>query len=49
VYQISPESLNGYVPNSRGRRVWSLVQSSLKNKVKGHYGQKTAFFGPFVA
>jgi len=26
VYEISPEALNGFAPNSLGRRVWSLTQ-----------------------
>ena len=33
VYEISPEPLNGFSPNSHGRRVWSLTQTSLKVKV----------------
>ena len=49
VYEISPEPLNGFAPNSRGTRAWSLTHTSLKVKVKGqgHQGQKLAFFGPF--
>jgi len=36
VYEISRKSLNGFAPNSHGRRVWSLAQTrrSLKVKVK---------------
>ena len=34
-YEISRELLNGFVPNSHGRRVWSLAWTSLKVKVKG--------------
>ena len=34
VYEISREPLNGFAPNSHGRRVWSLVRTSLKVKVK---------------
>ena len=34
VYEISRESLNGFVPNSHGRRVWSFAQTSLNVKVK---------------
>jgi len=51
VYEISPELLNGYAPNSRGRHVGSLAWTSLKVKVKGqdHQGQKTAFFWPSAA
>ena len=33
MYEISWEPLNGFVPNSQGRRVWSLAQMSLKVKV----------------
>ena len=42
VYEISRESLNGFAPNSHGRRAWSLARMSLKAKVKGqgHQGQK---------
>jgi len=49
VVKISREPLNGFAPNSQGRRVWSLTRMSLNVKVKGqgHQGQKTAFFGPF--
>jgi len=35
VYEISREPLNGFAPNSHGRRVWSLAWTSLKVKVKG--------------
>jgi len=40
VYEISPEPLNGFAPNSHGRRVWSLARMSLKVKIKsqGHSG-----------
>jgi len=50
VYAISRESLNGFAPNSYGRCVWSLAQTSLKVKVKdqGHQGQKGHFW-PFSA
>jgi len=43
------ETLNGFVQNSDGRRVWYLARTILKVKVKGqgHQGQKTVFFGPF--
>ena len=42
VNQISHEPLNGFVPNSQGRCVWSLARMSLNVKVKGqgHHGQK---------
>ena len=45
VYEIYRESLNGFGPNSHGRRVWPLAQMSLKVKVKGqgHQGQKWYF------
>jgi len=35
------ELLNGFAPNSQGRRVWSLAGTSLNIKVKGqgHQGQ----------
>jgi len=33
VYEISPELLNGFVPNVHGRCVWSLAWKSLKVKV----------------
>jgi len=48
VYEISPEPLNGFAPNSQGRRVWSLARTSLKVTVKGegHQGQKRPFW-PF--
>jgi len=41
VYEISREPLNGFAPNSHGRRVWSLARMSLNVKVKGqgHEGQ----------
>jgi len=35
VYEISWQPLNGFVPNSQGRRVRSLARTSLKVKVKG--------------
>jgi len=51
VYGTSCEPLNGFAPNSHGRRVWSIAQTSLKVKVKDQRsrspGTKTAFFGPF--
>ena len=34
VYEISHELLNGFAPNSHGRLVWSLAQTSLNVKVK---------------
>jgi len=49
VYEISPEPLNGFAPNSHGRRVWSHAWTSLKVKVKGqgHQEQKNCIFLPF--
>ena len=44
VYEISPELLNGFAPNSHGRH---LVPHSDEFEGQGHQGQKTAFFGPF--
>jgi len=44
VYEIHPELLNGFVPNSQRRRVWSLARTNLKVKVTG---TKMAFFYPF--
>jgi len=40
VYEISREPLNVSVPNSHGRRVYSLARTSLKVNVKGqgHHG-----------
>ena len=35
VYEISREPLNEFVPNSQGRCVWSLAQTTLNVKVKG--------------
>jgi len=41
VYEIYPELLNGFAPNSHGKRVWALTRTSLNLKVKGqdHQGQ----------
>jgi len=38
------EPLNGFAPNSQGRRVWTIAPTSLNVKVKGqsHQGQKFA-------
>jgi len=33
VNQVSPEPLNGFSPNSQGRRDWSFGRTSLKVKV----------------
>ena len=35
VYEISRELLNGFSPNSQGRRGWSLARKDLKVKFKG--------------
>jgi len=35
VTHISRERLNGFAPNSQGRRVWSLARKNLNVKVKG--------------
>jgi len=35
VTHISRERLNGFAPNSQGRRAWSLARSNLKVNVKG--------------
>jgi len=45
VYEISQEALNGFAPNTHGRRFWSLARTNLKVKVKGqgHQGQKRNF------
>ena len=51
VYEISPEPLNGFAPNSHGRHVWCLARMSLNVKVKGqgHQGQTMAFSALSVA
>jgi len=52
VNQISPEMLNGFAPNSQGRRVSSLAQTSLNVNVKGQgdrspgYKMRCAFPSP---
>jgi len=43
VYEISLEPLNGFAPNSQGRRVLSLARTSLKVRGQGHQGQKRHF------
>jgi len=47
VTQISLERMNGFAPNSQGKRVWSLARATLNNKVKakhqGQEGQKTRY------
>ena len=39
MYEISLEPLNGFAPNSHGRRVWSLAWTTLNVKCQGHQGQ----------
>ena len=34
VHEISRKPMNGFAPNSHGRRIWSLARKSLKVKVK---------------
>ena len=48
VYEISRELLNGFVPNSHRRRVWSLARTSLMVNVKGKVTRdKKGIFRPF--
>ena len=42
VYEISREPLNGFAPNSQGRRVWSLARTS--SKVKVNFGGLCAVY-----
>jgi len=35
VHDVSREPLNGFVPNSLGRRIWSLARTNLNVKIKG--------------
>ena len=50
-----PETLNGFAPNSHGRRVWSLIRIFLKVKVKVQRwrsrspGTKNGIFRPMHA
>jgi len=41
VPQISREPLNGFAPNSQGRRVWSLARRNLNTKAKGQRSRST--------
>jgi len=41
VNQISQELLNGFAPNSQGRRVWSLARTSLNVKVRDQRSKST--------
>ena len=46
MYEITQEPLNEFAPNSHGRRVWSLVETSLKVKVtdkKRHFSTLLQF------
>jgi len=47
LYEISPEPLNRFAPNSHRRRVWSVAWTNLKLKGQGHQGQKNGIFQPF--
>ena len=40
LYEIFRKRLNGFAPNSHGRRIWSLARTSLNVRVKGqsHHG-----------
>ena len=42
VYEISREPLNGFAPNSQGRRVWSIARMS--SKVKVNFGGLCAVY-----
>jgi len=48
VTQISPERLNGFAPNSQGRRVWSLAWTSLNVKVTRDKTGKTPASSPLT-
>ena len=48
-YKISREPLNGFAPNSHGRRVWSLARTSLKVKVKSQSYQEKWHFSALSA
>jgi len=43
VYEIFPELLNGFAPNSHGRRVCCLTNLNVKVKCQGHQEQKQHF------
>ena len=49
VYEMSRKPLNGFVPNSHGRRVWSLAHKKFEGQGQRSRSPetKTAFFGPF--
>ena len=53
VYEMSRETLNGFAPNSHGRRVWSLAQTNLKVKDKDQRsktpGTKKLYFSALSA
>jgi len=44
VHKISPELLNGFAPNSQGRRVWSLRSPGTKNSIFGNYSSLHAVY-----
>jgi len=44
VYEIYPEHLKGFAPNSQGKRVWSLARTSLNIEVKGQRSRSNEFF-----
>jgi len=47
VYEISLEPLNGYVPNSQGRRVWTSLNVKVEGKRSRSPGTKNGIFWPF--
>jgi len=52
VYEIFREPLNGFAPNSHGRRVWSFARTSLKVDIKGQRSRSPGtknIFRPFAA
>jgi len=49
VTHISQEQLNGFAPNSQGRRIWSLAGKNLNVKVKGQgHRDKNALSTPIT-
>ena len=53
LYEISrePQPLNGFAPNSQGRRVWSLARTSLKVKIVTGKEKiiSSQFFAPYAS
>ena len=48
MYEIFWEQLNGFVPNSHGRSVWSLAwRDEFEGQRSRSLEAKMAFFGPF--